>query len=152
MTTGSNTSNDNLQGIIYNASTGTTTCAINTTEVQDEAFNISTDSMAELEAANAIVSELEIAINSLSDDLIAKDNEITSLKELVETLNATIAILEGKCTSLEQENVQFKLDEEIKSLVASIKSIDPDIDSDFINMLTPDQLTILNASLARVSN
>lgn len=152
MTTGSNTSNDNLQGIIYNASTGITTCAINTTEVQDEAFNISTDSMAELEAANAIVSELEIAINSLSDDLIAKDNEITSLKELVETLNATIAILEGKCTLLEQENVQFKLDEEIKSLVASIKSIDPDIDSDFINMLTLDQLTILNASLARVSN
>ena len=152
MTTGSNTSNDNLQGIIYNASNGTTTCAITTTEVQDEAFNISTDSMAELEAANAIVSELEIAINSLSDDLIAKDNEITSLKELVETLNATIAILEGKCASLEQENVQFKLDEEIKSLVASIKSIDPDIDSDFINMLTLDQLTILNASLARVSN
>jgi len=64
--------------------------------------------------------------------------------------NETIAILQNTNAALNQQ-INALMQEIVKlQLIASIKEVDPNIDSTFVTSLNVDQLTALNQTLTRI--
>jgi len=115
--------------IVYNASTGETyTDTITGAAEVTEAVDTIIDNTDELAKLNAKIAEFESLMLALSD-------ENTSLKTKVEALTSELGSIN-----------------EVKTLIADIKTTDPKLDNTFLVALTSDQLKIIKESFARILN
>ena len=102
---------------------------------------ISIDNVGVVNTVEATNVEIDSDIDSELADAIAK----------IEELESEIATYKAKIEEFESQIVKLKVNNGLKKLRASIKTIDPEISSTFVIKLTIDELTALNDSLVRVS-
>lgn len=118
---------------VYDASIGefiSPECTSEAIDIIPEAVDDTTDFESELNIATA--------------ELLTSNSKIASLEETISELNIEI-------TNLKLAIKELQLNDEIKALLVTIRSIDPEINAVFVTDLNVTQLIALKESLIRVS-